>query len=403
MATQPITPSAPALIPVRDIHPAQWHAERALGIGGSESAAMFNEGHGCHRQLILEKRGVPADYKHTESTELLFLRGNMLEEVVATVFKMKTGLKIRRQPSKVSKSHPHARVNIDRQIVAVDPMHLYKLTQDKDGFSPLADILDAPGPGYLECKTMNPWDFKRFQKEGLSKHPHYILQLQHGLAVTGYRWGVFAILDTTTFDMEWFPVLRDEALCAEILARTEESWALVEDTRTPLPAHLPDKDRRCNKCLWRRTCRGDQYLAAHAGADFSTDYVDTTDPELLELATDFIAADEEESRAAALSTAIKAKIKARMDADGIKKLRVPDVIKFCLSTSDGRKTWDGKAIEGEINALNKGELPALDGVDPDVLTGNAQLLATVLQAVAARLRACQKTGAPSTSFRPFAV
>ena len=282
---------ATSYIPLGDIHPASWHNERALGIGGSESASLFNEGYGCNRNLIMVKRGVEPDYKHTEATERLFKRGNFMEHIVAEAFTEETGLKVRRQPSRTSKTHPHARVNMDRQIVAVDPKHLYEITKDEHGFSPLADILLDPGPGALECKTMNPIDFRKVEKEGLTKHNHYILQLQHTMAVTGYKWGVFAILDTTSFKLLWFPMLRNDALCAEILARTDAAWDLVMDTSLPLPEALPEGDKRCAKCLHRRTCRGDAYLEKFAGADFSTDYVETSDPEIVELAKDLASAE----------------------------------------------------------------------------------------------------------------
>lgn len=395
--------STATFIPVGDIHPASWHQERATGIGGSESAALFNEGYGCNRQLIMEKRGMPADYKHTRATELLFDRGNRMETIVAAAFVEETSLKVRNQPSRRSKTHAHARVNMDRQIVAVDPKHLYKITRDKDGFSPLAEILDNPGPGALECKTMNPFDYRRLLKEGLNKHPHYILQVQHTLAVTGYRWGMFAVLDTTSFELVWFAMLRNEDLIAEILARTDSAWDLVMDTSRDLPARLPDKDPRCTKCLWRRTCRGDAYLEANAGADFATDYVDTQDAELIELANDYVVAAEQEDQASEVTTAIKAKIKQRMTEAQITKVRVPDVIRFCQSSSAGRKGWDGKALDGEVNALNKGEVPALEEIEPDVLTANAGLVAALLKAVSNRIKNCQKTGAPSTSFRSYAA
>ena len=322
-----------------------------------------------------------------------------MEDIVASEWAELTGLKVRRVKARVSKSHTHARVNMDRQIIAVDPAQLHKLTADRDGFSPLASILLDPGPGYLECKTMNSWDFRKLQREGPTKHDHYIVQLQHGLAVTGYRWGVFAIMDSSTFEMEWFAMLRNDALGTELMERTEGFWStFIDDPSHALPEALPDGDKRCVKCLHRRSCRGDAYLAKHAGADFATDYIESNDPELVELANDYLAAEEQADKAAEVLSAIKERVKARMIADETAKVNIPQLIRFCLSTSPGRRTWDSRAIEGEINALRKGELPKVDET-----LNITEVLAIIIPAIADRLAACQKTGAPSTSFRTFAA
>ena len=112
---------------------------------------------------------------------------------------------------------------------------------------------------------------------------------------------------------------------------------------------------------------------------------------------------EAEDQAAGVTKEIKERIKARMTADQLTKLKVPDVIRFCLSTSNGRKGWDAKAIEGEINGLRKGELPAVEGLEPEQLEAAAPVIARLLPALAARIANCQKIGAPSTTFRTYAA
>jgi predicted phage-related endonuclease len=396
-------------IPVNDLHPASWHQERALGIGGSEAASLFNAGYGCLKRLVMEKRGMEPDYKRTRQQELTLRRGNKLEDIVANEFVDETGLKVRRQSAKVSRTSPHARVNLDRQIIAVDPTHLRAITLNDEGKSVLDPILLDPGPGALECKTMNTIDFRKLQKDGLVKHDHYILQLQHAMAVTGYKWGVFAILDTTSFDLLWFPMLRNDRLCTELLERTEMTWDLVQDTTQPLPAPLETGDKRCNHCLHRRTCRGEAYLEQHVGADFSSDYVETNDPELVELANDLIAAEEQQDQASAVVTAIKERVKECMKAAGATKLKVPDVIRFCVSSSAGRRGWDGPALDGEINSLNKGELhedvlqQIHAKVAPEQFDVADQVISLLLPAVAGRFANCKKFGKPSTSFRTYSA
>lgn len=365
-----------------------WHAERALGIGGSESASLFNAGWGCERRLVMEKRGQQPDYQRTKREEEILERGNELEDIVADKFVRETGLKVRRQPSQVSKTYPHARVNMDRQIVAVDENHLLSLTTDPhSGISPLEEIIkpgEHIGPGYLECKTMNEWDFKRLLKDGFAKHEHYILQLQHGLAVKEYKWGAFAFLEPTWWQFKWFLLVRNDLLCDEIMRRVEATWVLVEDTSLPLPDALPHGDKRCNNCLYRKSCRGEAYLAEYANADFSSDYVQITDPALVELATDYRDAREAAESASAIVDTIKARIQEKMAAESLTKIEVPNVVKFNWYETAGRKTWDGKALNGEINALRK--------------TKDENLVQ-----IAERIENCQKTGNPGRTFKPIAV
>jgi predicted phage-related endonuclease len=377
MATLKIIPGSP-----------EWNAERAKGIGGSECASMFNAGYGCERRLIMEKRGVPADYQRPKREEDILERGTELEDVVAAKFERETGLKVRRQPSRVSRTHPHARVNMDRQIVAVDENYLVQLTQDKmTGMSPLEEVLrpeEHIGPGVLECKTINEWDFRRLLAEGFGKHEHYIFQLQHSLAVTGYKWGVFAFLEPTWWQFVWFPMARNEMLCQEILRRVEATWQLIEDESAPLPEPLPAGDKRCSNCLWRKTCRGEEYLEQYAGADFASDYVKVEDPTLIELATDYRNAREAAESANTVVETIKTRIQNEMESRGLDKVEIPGVQKFNWYTVAGRKSWDGKALLGEINALRK--------------TGDEQLVQ-----IAERIENCQKQGQPYRTFKPISV
>jgi predicted phage-related endonuclease len=354
-----------------------WHEQRALGIGGSECAALFNEGYGCHKRLIMEKRGIVSDYQRPAREEAILERGNELEDIIADKFARESGLKIRRQSSRVSSTHPHARVNMDRQIVAADPFNLKDLT----GFP----VDNFNTPGVLECKSMNEWDYKKLLNEGMDKHPHYILQIQHAMAVTGYKWGIFAVLEPTWFQFMWFPVLRHESLCAEILKRVETSWGLVEDTTLPLPDALPAGDKRCRNCLYRKSCRGQEYLEQFAGSDFKhEDYTEITDDDFQELVYDYIAANDAADRAAEVKSAIQERIKEELTKRSVSQAIVPGVLKFNWKEQKGRSTWDGKAIEGEINGLRK--------------SADQQLVQ-----IALRIENCKKVSAPSRPFKTFNV
>jgi hypothetical protein len=388
----------------------QWLSERKRGIGGSEAAAIFNEGWGCHRRLVYDKRDVVPDYLRSEKEERILQRGTDLEDIVAQKFQRDirirlgydpddaaSGPRVRRQAAKVSKTHPHARVNIDRQIIAITKDELLALTVDREtGVSYFADYFDGdPGPGYLECKTINEYALKALLEDGLGKHPDYIIQMQHGLGVSGYRWGIFAFIEPTWYNASvrdcplplWFPMKRNEPLIAEDLRRVEDTWTLVETPYSPLPAPLPDGDKRCKSCLWRKSCRGEAYLMAQAGLkgeDASSDYIALSDPKLVEVAAIYRERREASEIAAADLDIAKQQLQDELrnrvsDAKNV-LVQISEVgMKFNWKQRAGSMRWDGKAIEGEINALEK--------------AGHSE--------IAERLRNCKKASAPSQPFNVY--
>lgn len=218
---------------------ADWLLERRKGIGGSDVAAVLSEGYGCPRALFLDKSGVEPDYQHTEAELGLFERGHALEPLIARKFAQETGLKVRNMPTRVSTERPWMRVNVDRMIHSLD---------------------DGMGPGYLECKTANQHVFTNMLEEGMP--PHYILQVQHGLAVTGWKWGYFAVLEPYTFGFLHFRYERNEKLINEVILPFEDSfWKRVR--AGDIPDRLPDfNDSRCEKCVYRRGCRNAEALPA---------------------------------------------------------------------------------------------------------------------------------------------
>lgn len=212
-----------------------WLAERKKGIGGSDAAAVLAEKYGCPRALFYDKTGVEPDYIDPESTQNLYARGHALEAIIAERFTSETGMKVKRMPAKVSKDRPWMRVNVDRMIFSVD----------------------ETGPGYLECKTANAHVFADMRAEGMPDH--YVLQVQHGLAVTGWQWAEFAILEPYTFEFMHFRVKRNEALIAVLREKEEAFWNLVQIGT--VPAALADfNDTRCAKCVYRRGCRNSEAL-----------------------------------------------------------------------------------------------------------------------------------------------
>jgi putative phage-type endonuclease len=298
----------------------QWLAERKKGIGGSDVAAVLSEGYGCPRALFLDKSGVEPDYQHDEVSLGLFERGHALEPIIARKFVEKTGLKVRRMPTRVSAERPWMRVNVDRCIETVD---------------------EAMGPGYLECKTANAHVFQNMIEEGMPEH--YVLQVQHGLAVTGWKWGYFAVLEPYTFRFLCFKYERNEQLIAILCGYEEAFWKQVQAGE--IPARLEDfNDSRCEKCVYRRGCRNAEALPAKKR--MKPVYEADDDWRLSGLVAGLKAVDasieEAESQRTQYRDAIKALLGERSH------VLVPSQgVKLNLGTQSGRLSWDGKALDAE--------------------------------------------------------
>lgn len=262
-----------------------WLAERRRGIGGSEIHHVFSEPpYGCARRLWLEKRGVQPDYPQNETA--VMQRGTRLEELVADLYAEHTGRLVEKRSMIFSATHPWALVNIDREIRA----------EDRDG------------PGVLEVKTHNYHAFRRVQHEGLA--PAHILQVQHALFVTGYSWGAYAILHPDSWQLLRFDVERDETLVGTIAEAGERFWRMVQ--HGPMPEPLPEIDRRCKTCPWRRSCRGEALLAAaHIPPEDSKRKLDT-DSAFDELLGDYREAERMADEAEATVEAIKDEIRRRL-------------------------------------------------------------------------------------------
>ena len=223
-----------------------WLAVRRRGLGGSDMHHVFSEQpYGCARRLWFDKRGTPADFPEEETA--VMQRGTRLEDLVADLYAERTGRTVERRDTIVSDAHPWARVNLDRAISADGP--------EREG---ARQMVAALGPGALEIKTHNEWAFRTVKRQGLQAA--HIWQLQHALFVTGYAWGAYAVLHPDSWQMLHFDVERDAALIAVIAEAGERFWRMVE--HGPLPDALPEIDRRCKTCPWRRQCRGDALMAA---------------------------------------------------------------------------------------------------------------------------------------------
>ncbi len=262
--------------------------ERQTLIGGSDAGSLFNVGYGCYRKLIQIKRGVPGG--ELESTAPMEL-GVVLEPYIKERLARETGWRIESPPEAMR-----------HELVQHFGAHV-------DGVVYHPDRVD---PGVLECKALGLSAFSKAKREGLNES--YILQVQHGCAVTGFKWGVFAILCRDNGAFIYFTVEADPEMGAMIRQKVEEAWALKENG--PLPEPLSPTDPRCARCGYYESCHESEYMGLTDEPDGIAPWV----PELGPLATRYEVAkakfDEAEDEFEEVKEQIKELLADRTEARG---------------------------------------------------------------------------------------
>ena len=228
---------------------ASWVEGRRKFLGGSDAYQLLSEeqyGKGCVRALAYEKLGVEPDFDDTPDADMeaLFKRGNVLEPVVAALYREETGRDVVRAPSDengmprahISKEFGWAGVHVDRII--------------------RAGTADVEQTGDLEIKTRAEGPFYRMLRTGPFKGD--FLQTQWANFVTGHTWSAFVALGVFgSIPIRHYDFARDPQIM-EIFKREGESFANTVWGKGELPAHpIPADDLRCKVCSWRQTCRGE--------------------------------------------------------------------------------------------------------------------------------------------------
>lgn len=233
----------------------QWFEGRKKFVGGSEAYQLLNEeqyGKGCSRALAYDKLSVEPDFDNTPDAELeaLFKRGNILEPIVAALYREETGRDIVNPPkdangmakARINKEFPWAGVHVDRTI--------------------RAGAAGVESTGDLEIKSRAEGPFYRMLRTGPFKGD--FLQTQWANFVTSHTWSAFVALGVFgSIPIRHYDFARDEQIM-EIFKREGESFANAVWGKGEVPAHpIPADDMRCKVCVYRQTCRGE---AQDAGA-----------------------------------------------------------------------------------------------------------------------------------------
>ncbi len=196
--------SAKVLVSTENLSYEDWLEYRRQGIGGSDASVVC----GISRykspvELWMDKTG---QLPYQEAGEAAYW-GTLLESVVRSEFTKRTGIEVRQLGQLLqSEEHPFMLANLD-------------------------GVCEVPDHGtcIFEAKTASA--FKAGEWED-SIPDEYLLQVQHYMAVTGYKGTYIAVLiGGNTF--RWKFIERDEELISMLIELESDFWKHVQDMTPP--------------------------------------------------------------------------------------------------------------------------------------------------------------------------
>lgn len=170
-----------------------WLAERRLGIGGSDIAAII--GVNKYSSPLDVWRSKMPDATDKDTTEDM-MRGQMLEEFVAKMYSFKSGNRVfkPRQALYVHPEFDHIRASPDR---------FYGSTSH---------------PGVLECKTIA----RKTDHDNIPEH--WVCQLQWTMMVTGASVGTIVWCSPPGFSIEFLEIEANPEFQALMLEAAHDFW-----------------------------------------------------------------------------------------------------------------------------------------------------------------------------------
>ena len=181
-----------------------WLEFRRLGIGGSDASVVCGiNKYKSPIELFMEKTG---QMPHQEAGEAAYW-GTMLEGVVRAEFTKRTGIEVELVNEILqSETHPFMLANLDGKCQ--HPEYGDCVFEAKTASAYLADAWEDAIP------------------------EPYLLQVQHYMAVTGYKGAYVAVLiGGNTF--KWMFIERDEELISMLIQLEAEFWDMVQSNTPP--------------------------------------------------------------------------------------------------------------------------------------------------------------------------
>ena len=204
----------------------EWLEERKLGIGGSDVGAICQVNPFSSRLDVWREK---TEEGLTEIPDNKFMYwGRKGEQNIAERFAEDSGLKVEKSNKIYSHDDlPHMKGNVDRLILGHER-----------------------GVGILECKTTDKFAFKYWEEDGVPKMYEY--QLQHYLFVTGYEWGVIAVLaggndyHEYLYEFDGLVAGANATACSDfwfnyVTTKTQPEPLTAEDLGKVFPVHEPGK------------------------------------------------------------------------------------------------------------------------------------------------------------------
>ncbi|WP_088005630.1 YqaJ viral recombinase family protein [Indiicoccus explosivorum] len=211
-------------VSTKDMSREEWLQERTKGIGGSDASIILGlNKYKTPFELWLEKTG-QTEMEDSAGEAAYF--GNVLEELVAKEFEIRTGKKVRKRNAILQHSdHPFIMANIDRKVVGESAV--------------------------LECKTASAYLAKDWESDEIPES--YLVQVQHYLGVTGYDKAYMAVLIGGQ-RFVWKEIERDQELIDLIFEAEVHFWTHHVENKV---APALDGSSAAEKFLRERYDKGD--------------------------------------------------------------------------------------------------------------------------------------------------
>jgi putative phage-type endonuclease len=222
----------------------QWLLARRQGIGSSDAAAVCGVNPWSPAlEVYLDKIGqLPLDRPMTEPMRL----GVLFEPVVAAMYEDRTGCRLEKPPTMILQhpAIPWMLASLDRIIQGVNAVVEIKIAGIRQ-----ADEWGEPGTDEVP--------------------EHYLVQVNHQLAVTGYEFAEVAVLIAGQ-DFRTYHIHRNETLINEIVRVEAEFWGHVQRREPPEPDWDHDATPRVIKAMHGFT--GPEIEVDDSFADLVGDY-----------------------------------------------------------------------------------------------------------------------------------
>ena len=196
-----------------------WLGLRSAGVSGSDCASCCGLSPWKSAHELWQEKALGLVQQQPENDAMIF--GRLLEPIVISEFTRRSGMTVHQMPAMLR-----------------HPKHNFMLG-NVDGIVESKDR----GYGVFEAKTTayadSSWD--------LSAPDHYILQLQHYMAVTSLKWACICVLISGS-RIRWNIIDRDDDLIADLIKLETAFWRYVVD-KIPPPV---DGSAACSELLARK-------------------------------------------------------------------------------------------------------------------------------------------------------